>query len=126
MPGKAPVGIFPAILIEIVGGGFLSSFSGLGRIESFDLGGIFIITVEAIVLLIADRFIRNHRAESTERNNRHGKMMGLLDKTKQGLNQHREKSVPDRQPTESRRKTSASLMRLSTLVGEDFLGVFGD
>ena len=44
MPGKDPGGIFVTILIGIAGaivGGFLGSFIGLGKVESFDLGGIF-------------------------------------------------------------------------------------
>jgi uncharacterized membrane protein YeaQ/YmgE (transglycosylase-associated protein family) len=61
MPGKDPGGIFVTILIGIAGGmlgGFLGTFIGLGKIESFDLGGIFIATVGSIILLIAYRFIR--------------------------------------------------------------------
>jgi uncharacterized membrane protein YeaQ/YmgE (transglycosylase-associated protein family) len=54
-PGKTPGGIIVTILIGIAGaivGGFLGSFVGLGKVESFDLGGIFIATVGAIILLI--------------------------------------------------------------------------
>lgn len=61
MPGKDPGGIFVTILIGIVGGvlgGFLGTFIGLGKIQSFDLGGIFIATAGAILLLIAWRFAR--------------------------------------------------------------------
>ena len=61
MPGKDPGGIFVTILIGIVGGvvgGFLGTFIGLGKIQSFDLGGIFIATLGAILLLIAWRFVR--------------------------------------------------------------------
>ena len=62
MPGRDPGGIIVTILIGIAGaivGGFLGSFIGLGRVESFDLGGIFIATVGAIILLILYRlFIR--------------------------------------------------------------------
>ena len=42
VPGKDPGGFIVTILIGIVGailGGFLGSFIGLGRVESFDLGG---------------------------------------------------------------------------------------
>ena len=56
MPGKDPGGIFATILIGI--GGFLGSFIGLGKVESFDLGGIFIATIGAIVLLIVYRMLR--------------------------------------------------------------------
>lgn len=61
MPGKDPGGIFVTILIGIVGGvlgGFLGTFIGLGKIESFDLGGIFIATLGAILLLIIYRIVR--------------------------------------------------------------------
>ncbi len=58
MPGKDPGGIIVTILIGIAGaivGGFLGSFIGLGKVESFDLGGIFIATIGAIILLIVYR-----------------------------------------------------------------------
>ena len=61
MPGKDPGGIFVTILIGIVGGvlgGFLGTFIGLGKIESFDLGGILIATLGAILLLIIYRIVR--------------------------------------------------------------------
>ncbi len=61
MPGKDPGGIFATILIGIAGaivGGFLGSFIGLGKVESFNLGGIFIATIGAIVLLIVYRMLR--------------------------------------------------------------------
>ena len=61
MPGKDPGGIFVTILIGIVGaivGGFLGSFIGLGKVESFDLGGIFNATIGAIILLIVYRLLR--------------------------------------------------------------------
>ena len=61
MPGKDPGGIFVTILIGIAGaivGGFLGSFIGLGKVESFDLGGIFIATIGAIILLIVYRLLR--------------------------------------------------------------------
>ena len=61
MPGKDPGGIFVTILIGIAGGivgGFLGSFIGLGKVESFDLGGIFIATLGAIVLLVIYRLLR--------------------------------------------------------------------
>jgi uncharacterized membrane protein YeaQ/YmgE (transglycosylase-associated protein family) len=61
MPGKDPGGIIVTILIGIAGaivGGFLGSFVGLGKVESFDLGGIFITTAGAIILLIIYRLLR--------------------------------------------------------------------
>lgn len=61
MPGKDPGGFIVTILIGIVGGvlgGFLGTFIGLGKIESFDLGGILIATLGAILLLIIYRIVR--------------------------------------------------------------------
>jgi uncharacterized membrane protein YeaQ/YmgE (transglycosylase-associated protein family) len=61
VPGKDPGGFFITILIGIVGGvlgGFLGSFMGLGKIESFDLGGVIIATLGAIILLILYRLFR--------------------------------------------------------------------
>jgi len=61
MPGKDPGGIIVTILIGIAGavvGGFLGSFVGLGKVESLDLGGIFIATVGAIILLIIYRLLK--------------------------------------------------------------------
>ena len=55
MPGKDPGGIIVTILIGIAGavvGGYLSTFIGLGKIESFDLGGILIATAGAFQLLL--------------------------------------------------------------------------
>ena len=57
MPGKDPGGIFVTILVGIAGaivGGFLGSL----KVESFDLGGIFIATIGAIILLIVYRLLR--------------------------------------------------------------------
>lgn len=65
MPGKDPGGFFVTILIGIVGGvlgGFLGTFIGLGQIASFDLGGIFIATIGAIILLIIYRLIKKKQA----------------------------------------------------------------
>ncbi len=65
MPGKDPGGFIVTILIGIAGaiiGGFLGSFIGLGKIESFDLGGILIATVGAILLLIIYRLIKKNQA----------------------------------------------------------------
>ena len=65
MPGKDPGGIIVTIVIGIVGailGGFLGSFIGLGKVESFDLGGILIATAGAILLLIGYRMFRKKQA----------------------------------------------------------------
>ncbi len=61
VPGKDPGGFLITILIGIVGGvlgGFLGSFMGLGKVESFDLGGVIIATLGAIILLILYRLFR--------------------------------------------------------------------
>jgi uncharacterized membrane protein YeaQ/YmgE (transglycosylase-associated protein family) len=61
VPGKDPGGFFVTILIGIVGaivGGFLGSFIGLGRVESFDIGGLIIATLGAIILLVLYRLVR--------------------------------------------------------------------
>ena len=60
MPGKDPGGILVTILIGVVGGvlgGFLGKFIGLGKVESFDLGGLFIATVGSVLLLIIYRLV---------------------------------------------------------------------
>ena len=62
VPGKDPGGVFVTILIGIVGGilgGFLGSLIGFGKIDSFDIGGIFIATSGAILLLIVYRLFSN-------------------------------------------------------------------
>jgi len=64
MPGKDPGGFFVTILLGIVGaflGGFLGTFIGLGKVTSFDLGGIFIATVGAILVLIIYRMVTKNR-----------------------------------------------------------------
>ena len=61
VPGRDPGGFIVTILIGIVGavlGGFLGSFIGLGRVESFDLGGIVIATLGAIILLVLYRLFQ--------------------------------------------------------------------
>jgi uncharacterized membrane protein YeaQ/YmgE (transglycosylase-associated protein family) len=66
MPGKDPGGFFVTIIIGIVGallGGFLGKFVGLGNVESFDLGGIFIATVGSILLLIIYRLVMRKKTE---------------------------------------------------------------
>ena len=65
MPGKDPGGIVVTILIGIAGGvigGFLGTFVGLGEIESFDLGGVFIATIGAIILLFIYRQVKKRQA----------------------------------------------------------------
>lgn len=65
MPGKDPSGCMVTAVIGIVGGvigGYLGTFLGLGKIESFDLGGIFIATMGAIVLLIIYRLVMKKKS----------------------------------------------------------------
>lgn len=65
MPGKDPGGFFVTIILGIIGavvGGFLGSFIGLGKVESFDLGGILIATAGAVVVLLAYRFIKKQKS----------------------------------------------------------------
>ena len=65
MPGKDPGGCLITVILGIVGavvGGFLGSLVGLGRVESFDLGGIFIATLGAIVVLIIYRVIAGKKS----------------------------------------------------------------
>lgn len=67
MPGKDPGGFIVTVLIGIAGaiiGGFLGSFIGLGAVKSFDLGGIFIATAGAIVLLILYRIVSSRTGKS--------------------------------------------------------------
>jgi uncharacterized membrane protein YeaQ/YmgE (transglycosylase-associated protein family) len=61
MPGKDPGGCVITILIGIAGAviaGFLGSFLGWSKVESFDLWGIILSTVGAIILLIIYRQIQ--------------------------------------------------------------------
>ena len=53
MPGKDPNGCIVTSVIGIL---------GLGKIESFDLGGIFIATMGAIVLLIIYRLVMKKKS----------------------------------------------------------------
>jgi uncharacterized membrane protein YeaQ/YmgE (transglycosylase-associated protein family) len=60
VPGRDPGGLIVTIIIGIVGaivGGFLGSFIGLGKVESFDFGGIIIATLGAIILLVIYRLL---------------------------------------------------------------------
>lgn len=61
VPGKDPGGCLITIIIGIAGalvGGFVGKFIGWSTPESFDLGGIFIATVGAVILLILFRLVR--------------------------------------------------------------------
>jgi uncharacterized membrane protein YeaQ/YmgE (transglycosylase-associated protein family) len=61
MPGKDPGGCLITIILGVLGavvGGFLGTFVGLGKVQSFDIGGIFISTVGAIVVLLIWRMFQ--------------------------------------------------------------------
>ncbi len=61
MPGKDPGGLFLTTGLGVLGaviGGFLGSFIGLGKVTSFDLGGIFIATAGAVVVLVLWRILK--------------------------------------------------------------------
>ncbi len=60
-PGKDPGGCLVTTVIGIVGAvvaGFLGTMIGIGKIESFDLGGILLATIGALVVLIVFRLLR--------------------------------------------------------------------
>jgi len=66
MPGKDPGGCLVTIIIGIAGalvGGFVGKFIGWSTPESFDLGGIFIATVGAVILLILFRLVCRRRGD---------------------------------------------------------------
>ena len=61
MPGKDPGGCLITSIIGIVGAvvaGFIGTMFGFGKVESFDLGGILLATMGAILLLVIYRVIR--------------------------------------------------------------------
>ena len=60
MPGKDPGGCLITIILGVVGaviGGYVATLAGYGKIESFDLGGIFLATLGAIIVLIIFRVV---------------------------------------------------------------------
>lgn len=65
MPGKDPGGCVITTLLGIAGAvlaGFLGSLLGWGKVESFDLWGIFISTVGAILVLVIYRQVQKSKA----------------------------------------------------------------
>lgn len=65
MPGKDPGGLFITMLIGIAGAvvsGWIGSLIGWGKVESFDLWGIFISTLGAVLVLIAHRLVKKKQA----------------------------------------------------------------
>ncbi|MCB1232510.1 MAG: GlsB/YeaQ/YmgE family stress response membrane protein [Verrucomicrobiae bacterium] len=64
MPGKDPGGFIITILLGIAGAvlaGFLGSLLGWGKVESFDLWGILLSTVGAILVLIIYRQVKKSK-----------------------------------------------------------------
>lgn len=65
MPGKDPGGFIVTILLGIAGAvvaGFLGQVLGWGKVESFDLWGIFISTVGAILVLFVYRQVKKSKS----------------------------------------------------------------
>ena len=61
MPGKDPGGIFITILLGIagaVGGGFISSAIGFGKVTGFDMRSLIIAVAGSLVLLIIYRSVK--------------------------------------------------------------------
>lgn len=61
MPGKDPGGCLVTIVLGIVGavvGGFVASLLGYGKVESFDLGGILLATLGAVIVLVIFRIVK--------------------------------------------------------------------
>jgi uncharacterized membrane protein YeaQ/YmgE (transglycosylase-associated protein family) len=61
MPGKDPGGIFITILLGVagaIGGGYISSAIGFGRVTGFDLRSLIIAVCGSLVLLIIYRVIK--------------------------------------------------------------------
>jgi uncharacterized membrane protein YeaQ/YmgE (transglycosylase-associated protein family) len=64
MPGKDPGGCLITVILGIVGAvlaGFIGTLLGIGRIESFDIGGILLATIGAILVLIIYRMVKKNR-----------------------------------------------------------------
>jgi uncharacterized membrane protein YeaQ/YmgE (transglycosylase-associated protein family) len=60
MPGRDPGGTLITILLGIFGafvGGWVGTILGFGRVDGFDLRGLFISVIGAILVLIAHRMI---------------------------------------------------------------------
>ena len=61
MPGKDPGGIVTTILLGVagaIGGGFISSVFGFGKVTGFDLRSLIIAVCGSLVLLIIYRAIK--------------------------------------------------------------------
>jgi len=61
MPGKDPGGIIITILLGIagaIGGGFISSAMGFGKVTGFDLRSLIIAVAGSLVLLIIYRAVK--------------------------------------------------------------------
>lgn len=65
MPGKDPGGLIVTILIGIAGAvtaGFIGSFIGIGKVESFDLWGLLLSTGGALLLLFIYRQVKKSKS----------------------------------------------------------------
>jgi uncharacterized membrane protein YeaQ/YmgE (transglycosylase-associated protein family) len=61
MPGKDPGGIFITLLLGIagaIGGGFVSSAIGFGKVTGFDLRSLIIAVAGSLILLIIYRAVK--------------------------------------------------------------------
>jgi uncharacterized membrane protein YeaQ/YmgE (transglycosylase-associated protein family) len=61
MPGKDPGGIFITILLGIagaIGGGFVSSVIGFGKVTGFDVRSLLIAVAGSVVLLVIYRAVK--------------------------------------------------------------------
>ena len=61
MPGKDPGGIFITILLGIagaIGGGFVSSAIGFGKVTGFDVRSLLIAVAGSVVLLVIYRAVK--------------------------------------------------------------------
>ena len=61
MPGKDPGGCLVTTILGVVGAvvaGFLGTLLGFGKIQSFDLGGIMLVTLGAIIVLVVFRMVK--------------------------------------------------------------------
>ena len=61
MPGKDPGGIIITILLGVagaIGGGYVSSAIGFGRVTGFDLRSLIIAVCGSLVLLIIYRIVK--------------------------------------------------------------------
>ena len=61
LPGRDPGGLIVTIAIGVVGallGGYLGTQAGLGSVDGFNLGSLFLAVCGALVLLIVYRVVK--------------------------------------------------------------------